>query len=592
MKCYLKKLISLCLMLLLIGTLLPMNALAAEEFMVTGYTVDSPSKITKGSTAKITVKLRSTAAITGVVDAVFVANDSFSNGTVTTATEDNINYTLAFDGLKYTGVGNTLSFAIIAEGIKRDMTVSVSACKPYVEPTVDWSDDPVEPKPAPKILFDCSEPEKPIAANETADIKVTVINYGTGTPIKSAILTLEPAGELMIFGGQDTHYIKEIKANSSVDFTVTVTAAQKITTQSQSILASLSFDYYNNVSDVTATAEGKLILPSEITPEEKKEEEKEPEKIANPVPLIILSNYSYGGSSVAAGAETNLSLTFRNTSKTMSVENVMLTVNSGTDLTINGSTNTFYFDVIGAGGTKSVTVPLKAVQRISGTAQDVRLSFSYEYVDRDTRGNNSSEMSVSVPLYQPDRFEISDPVAAYVGFVGEETSLTMDYVNKGRSEVSNVEARIEGDVDCYNNFVRVGNLESGKSGTIAFAVTPMLEGDNQVKITITYEDTNGDVKERVFETTLSAMAQEPFDPGEWEDPTEPVDEGNGFPWWILVLAAIVLLITVLIVVKKKKKKAKLQAEQALWDEWDEDNGAEKAAAGEKIPAEVTEGTEK
>ena len=587
MKCYLKKLISLCLMLLLIGTLLPMNALAAEEFMVTGYTVDSPSKITKGSTAKITVKLRSTAAITDAVDAVFVANDSFSNGAVmVTTAEDKINYTLAFDGLKYTGVGNTLSFAIIAEGIKRDMTVSVSACKPYVEPTVDWSDDPVEPKPAPKILFDCSELAKPIAANETADIKVTVINYGTGTPIKSAILTLEPAGELMIFGGQDTHYIKEIKANSSVDFTVTVTAAQKITTQSQSILASLSFDYYNNVSDVTATAEGKLILPSEITPEEKKEEEKEPEKIANPVPLIILSNYSYGGSSVAAGAETNLSLTFRNTSKTTSVENVMLTVNSGTDLTINGSTNTFYFDVIGAGGTKSVTVPLKAVQRISGSAQDVRLSFSYEYVDQDTRGNNSSEMSVSVPLYQPDRFEISDPVAAYVGAVGEETSLTMDYVNKGRSEVSNVEARIEGDVDCYNNFVRVGNLESGKSGTIAFAVTPMIEGDNQVKITITYEDTNGDVKERVFETTLSAVAQEPFDPGEWEDPTEPVDEGNGFPWWIFVLIAIVVLIIVLIVVKKKKKKAKLAAEQALWDDWDDDSNAEKA------PAEVTEGTEK
>lgn len=43
-------------------------------------------------------------------------------------------------------------------------------------------------------------------------------------------------------------------------------------------------------------------------------------------------------------------------------------------------------------------------------------------------------------------------------------------------------------------------------------MTPQLEGENQVKIVITYEDSNGNTKERVFEATVEAMAYEPTDP--------------------------------------------------------------------------------
>ena len=52
-----------------------------------------------------------------------------------------------------------------------------------------------------------------------------------------------------------------------------------------------------------------------------------------------------------------------------------------------------------------------------------------------------------MPLYQPDRFELSEPKTAYTGYVGEETSLTIDYVNKGKSAINNVEATISGDID-------------------------------------------------------------------------------------------------------------------------------------------------
>ncbi len=56
---------------------------------------------------------------------------------------------------------------------------------------------------------------------------------------------------------------------------------------------------------------------------------------------------------------------------------------------------------------------------------------------------------------------------------GEETTITMDNVNKGKGDVSNVEASVEGDGTTATQAKQyVGNaLASGASGSIGFAFT-------------------------------------------------------------------------------------------------------------------------
>ena len=591
MKNNLKKMISLCLVLVLALAAMPCAraekndgetgnedaGTPTNDFLITGYTVLNESgrtaSISKGETkAKITVKLRSVAAIAdgATVDAMFVANDSFSSGSVTCATENHTDYTLTFDKLTYTGVGNTLSFVVVVDGVKQTMTTSISACVPYVESSGGY-DDTLSPTSAPRAVITYSGLPELLASGETATVKLDIKNTGR-TAMKAPILEYSVSDSLLITDAKYTAALSDIKAGGTASVQVPIKAFGKITAQKQSIDVAMSFDYYNTVSTVSSEASAHIIVPCKLSDGSTEE----PTTGSKPVPIVILSGYNYGGASIAAGSEADLHFTFTNTSKSLAVENIVLKVTTGANLQLNGSSNTFYFESVPAGGSRSVTLPLKAAPMISGSTQDVGLSFSYEYVDDEQRRERTSEMSISVPLYQPDRLEISEPVAAYVGFVGEETSLTMDYVNKGKTEVSNVEATISGDVDSYNSFVRVGNIPSGKSGTIAFAVTPMLEGDNKVAITVSYEDANGDVKERVFETTLSAMPMEPFDPGEWDEPMEPIEEQSHFPWWIVAVVAGAAAIIVIVVVSKKKKKARLAKQQELWDEWDDDDGAGKA----------------
>ena len=590
-----RSLLSLCLALVLCAALLPVNvakatgggttARAGTSFLITGYRA-SRSSIYTGDTVDITVYLSRT---DGSNDSIRVVRglDSFQDGTASAvASGQNGEYTVTFTGLTYTGdSGKQLAFTIYYEGngggYQDGNTVPVRECVPYTEPKPEPEPTP-ETIPEPRAVFNSDGTSTSIAAGETKTITVYIQNAGT-TAMRDPILTLKSSGSLLIMGSQD-YMLDDIRAGRDTAVTVTVKAPDKIESQMQTIDASLSF-YYDNGTQLTGgSASGSVNVLSTVTKDTKDEE-----TIASPTPIVILSKYNYGGSSVAAGSSTNLSFSFTNTSKTIKIENVMVTVTGGQDLMLNGSTNTFYFESVAASGSKTVTVPMKAAQLISASAQDVKIDVTYEYVDQNARKSGNATLSLSVPLYQPDRFEMSEPTSSYTGYVGEETSLTIDYVNKGKSAINNVEATISGDIDTPTAYQRVGTIDGGKNGTIAFAVTPQLEGENQVKIVITYEDSNGNTKERVFEATVEAMAYEPADPG-MDDPgmIDP-EPAHTFPWKYVIIALVVIAIIALIVLRARKKKAKQKAEQALWDKWDEEEIAEeKQEAAEAAAAESKE----
>ena len=589
-----RSLLSLCLALVLCAALLPVNvakatgkgttAQAGTSFLITGYRA-SRSSIYTGDTVDITVYLSRT---DGSNDSIRVVRglDSFQDGTASAvASGQNGEYTVTFTGLTYTGdSGKQLAFTIYYEGnggYQDGNTVPVRECVPYTEPTPAPEPTP-EVIPEPRAVFNSDGTSTSIAASETKTITVYIQNAGT-TAMRDPILTLKSSGSLLIMGSQD-YMLDDIRAGRDTAVTVTVKAPDKIESQMQTIDATLSF-YYDNGTQLTGgSASGSVNVLSTVTKDTKDEE-----TIASPTPIVILSKYNYGGSSVAAGSSTNLSFSFTNTSKTIKIENVMVTVTGGQDLMLNGSTNTFYFESVAASGSKTVTVPMKAAQLISASAQDVKIDVTYEYVDQNARKSGNATLSLSVPLYQPDRFELSEPKTSYTGYVGEETSLTIDYVNKGKSAINNVEATISGDIDSPTPYQRVGTIDGGKNGTIAFAVTPQLEGENQVKIVITYEDSNGNTKERVFEATVEAMAYEPADPGTDDPGMIDPEPTSTFPWKYVIIAVVAALIVLLIVLRARKKKAKQKAEQALWDKWDEEELAEeKQEAAEAAAAESKE----
>ena len=386
MKRITRSLLSLCLAFVLCAALLPnVNVANAAEgddkesatpkttsFLITGYEA-SRSSIYTGDSVNITVHLSRTDSGSSKIRVVR-GLDSFQGGTADAVADgQNGDYTVTFSNLTYAGDSDKrLAFTIyyssgdgLTSAYQDGNTVPIRECVPYTEPKPEPEPTP-ETIPAPRAVFNSDGMVSAIAAGETKVITVYIQNAGT-TAMRDPILTLKSSGSLLIMGSQD-YMLDDIRAGRDTAVNVTVKALDKVESQMQTIDASLSF-YYDDGTQLTGgSASGSVNVLSTVSNDGQNEE-----TIASPTPIVILSKYNYGGSSVAAGSGTNLSFSVhQHQQEALRSKTSWSPSPAVSDLMLNGSTNTFYFDSVAAGGSKSVTVPMKAAQLISASAQDVQ----------------------------------------------------------------------------------------------------------------------------------------------------------------------------------------------------------------------------
>ena len=299
-----------------------------------------------------------------------------------------------------------------------------------------------------------------------------------------------------------------------------------------------------------------------------------PTPVSGPVPNIIVTNFTYGGDSVAAGAKFDLNFTFQNMGQ-VAVANMVVTVDGGESFAIAGGTNTFYFDALWAGYSLSQTVPMQALASAKSGAQPVTVSFRYEYLDSGTRSSNQSDVKIAVPISQPDRFEVGDPVPSDQIVAGQETTVTLEYVNKGKGDIANVEATMEGEgFDATMKTQYVGNVASGATGSIGYAFTPTASGELNATLKVSYEDSDGQSKTKEYPVKLSVADAAPKDDPSMVDPDMNQNVSQGLPWWVWAVAAAVAVAVivgiVLLVRRHRKKKAKSEIDEE-WDDWADGN---------------------
>ena len=230
-------------------------------------------------------------------------------------------------------------------------------------------------------------------------------------------------------------------------------------------------------------------------------------------------------------------------------------------LAISASSNTFYFEKLSPGATQTQELEISAIGSDRSTSSGISISFRYEYVDASVRNSQTSSEKIAVPVYQPDRFEVTPPELYDTFYTGQEGFLSFSYVNKGKGTIYNVEATLESDaVSAVNGVQNLGNFEAGKSGTIDFVVTPFMAGEANLTVHISYENASGETVTKDYPLTLNVMDldPEPFDPF-IPDPVEPETEkkGSSLVWWLGGTAAVLIafVVTVLLVRRHKKKKA-------------------------------------
>lgn len=293
-------------------------------------------------------------------------------------------------------------------------------------------------------------------------------------------------------------------------------------------------------------------------------------------PNIIINEYDFGGEFVVAGTKFPLTITFENTSSEAVIENLKITIN-GASSSIDGgiafsaanSANSFFFEKIDTKATDSVTLEMLAKADATPNSYPIDISFSYEYTVNGKRYQAPTvRETINIPLQQEDRLVVNEPYYPnYVVFVGESCYVSASLVNMGKSGVYNVTASLRGEgFDMQESSYYIGNIESGREEYYDAEFFPNIAGDINIELVVTYEDANGNQKEKVIPFIVSAQEMYVEDDMMWEEPIYdegmmmegPVEESS-LPSWIWYAvgggAGLVILIVIIVVVKKKRESS-------------------------------------
>ena len=391
------------------------------------------------------------------------------------------------------------------------------------------------------------------------------------------------AGQITVRDGMDVQRLVELAPGASSSFTYSLHADESVTNGTAILTATATAGGASSASSgedggsAAAQSKASIFVPCAGKPEESSGGTGG--EGSTLTPQVIIENYSYGEeTSVVGGSTFTLTMTLRNTSATTAIENVKMVVSSAADETTGGvftpanSSNSFYIDRVAPGGTFTESIDLTVKADASPKSYGVDIALDFQAKEGSNYQDLKSTETITIPVTQPDRFEVEDVQISDYNYVGDSIYCSVSYVNMGKNPIYNLTISVEGTgFSTAEPSAYIGNVEAGSGDYYEPSLTADMAGPVEGKIILTYEDAAGNQStvERPFSTTVQEMM---VDPG-IDMPVEPVVEETGLPLAGKVAigagAGVVVIVVVVVVLKLRKKRRRKAVPD--FDEDDEDN---------------------
>lgn len=284
---------------------------------------------------------------------------------------------------------------------------------------------------------------------------------------------------------------------------------------------------------------------------------------------IVVDSFETIPKEIIAGSEFELILRMKNASTNVPATNILFSLESekfsdSAVFSTESGSSAIVVNELAAGQTTELRVKMQSKAGVDQRSYAVTVKEKY---DSPEFKNAEESVSIDIPVRQIARLNtgtieiMPDSIT-----VGSETNVMFGINNTGRVQLYNVMAKFEADsiqtADTY-----VGNIKPGDTGNVDIMITgaaPTAD-DGKVKITISYEDENGEATSVEKEMTLFVTEDMPVDMdasmmdgmgGEDVKPSFFARFG-----WMLLLALTAAAVTAVVVVISIRKKKKQQAEE-------------------------------
>lgn len=335
--------------------------------------------------------------------------------------------------------------------------------------------------------------------------------------------------------------------------------------------------YYSDSSTGSELANYETKFYVRVHNKEKEDEYEEFNEHDRTKARLIIDGFTTNPETIVAGEAFELILNVKNASSSVPASDILMTVESekaseSPVFSTEAGSSSVSISSLGAG--QSQEVRLRLSSRAGVDQRSYGLTFKAKY-DSPEFKNAEETMTVDIPIRQIPRlntgtFEIMPEAIS----VGEESNVMFGINNTGKVTLYNVMVKFEADsiqtTDTY-----VGNIKPGETGNVDCMVTgtaPTAD-EGKIKVTISYEDENGEVSKEQKEMNLFVSEPMPLEDDLMNEGMEdfPVEEPGFLEKYSSILlpvslGAVAVLTMILVGIAVRSRKRRKEQEELEDDE--------------------------
>lgn len=207
--------------------------------------------------------------------------------------------------------------------------------------------------------------------------------------------------------------------------------------------------------------------------------------------FVEVQNFAISGGILEAGSNLTIIFTLHNISSSVSAESVVMSMSSpqGDIYPSYGTDNQIYIGTILPDESINVEVPVTVSSKFNEEATYVTCEF--EFMSQGTKVNNSSTMALTTDTGRSIAVKNIDISSNAV--LNGKSLLSINYTNLSKNNITDAKLIIDGNVAEESKEIPLDTVFSWKNYSKDLNLTFIEKGNQSVKVTLVYTDSNGEV---------------------------------------------------------------------------------------------------
>lgn len=394
-----------------------------------------------------------------------------------------------------------------------------------------------------------------IKAGDKFNFDFYITNKSTAYDVRNVNVKINGGDAFTVVNSGDTIYKNGIAKNQTAEFSKKLICNKSVSSGYHPISLSVTYEYVKAGATEQGTAEATFTVKTAA---------KKHNSSVSLTPRLVVGSFNYGNKSIRGGKKFTLNFTIKNNSKKIKAKNVIIKLSGGDVFVVADGTDTISVNNINPNSTVTVSKKFNCLNTAQSGVHPITASISYEYIEGGQKQSGTDDLTMSVPVVQPDKVMFTSiDLADKTINTGDETDCAFSIVNTGKTVLNNGSIKVVDESGTELNSSYIGTIEAGAqySSNYNLPITMNEPGDYKLTLVFEYENDNAD-KKRIKQTFKVHVEDytDPFptDPADTPDDKGDDDSSSSKTKVIIgVVAGVVgAAVIVTIIVKKKKKHNK------------------------------------